>query len=300
MLEKRKAHKQGCDLFTITNEILKTLNKKSLEKRKCSNCARPRFHLIKFICCKQFFCLTCFTFNRFEMRNFTCTFCQKSFINNSNEFIETLKNFTLVIWQAMYVVNEEKENGLSNTIREALRMQDDSEALNIDRVIQYANPNVNINWINTIRNDKFDYGLCEKWISLPGKYAQFFNIFANCTIQNLICRSLNVPDVFWIGFNFLSVSLILKHMKYDTVNSNLHTDIVTKLYENIDIILKGFMTMIVTWANIVVGLYFGNNWHKEGLLIMSCFTIPIVWVIHLEIRKKIHSHMKSEIKYQFL
>ena len=58
--------------------------------------------------------------------------------------------------------------------------------------------------------------------------------------------------------------------------------------------------MLVTWINIIIGLYLGNHWHEDGLANIAFFTTPIIWVMHLKIRKKIHSHLQKEIQYQFV
>jgi hypothetical protein len=294
ILKKRKRHNQGYDLFTIANTLLKSLNKKTLEKRKCSNCKRPRFHLIKFICCDNFFCLTCFTINRYEMKNFNCTFCTKAFIRNTDDFIETLISLTLTVWRTMCVVDEEKENGLENAIIEALEMQDNSKPLNINGIMKYANPEVNINWIDGIPNEKLYF---EQWIPRSKTCAQLFNIFAICIPQYLLFGSLDKMNILWIGFNFYVVkNLILKNKYFtynDDVNPNIQIYITTDLHEKIDIILKGFVTMIVTWINIIIGLYLGNHWHEGGLVNIAFFTTPIIWVMHLKIRKKIQSNTKG-------
>merc|ERR1711925_40705 len=97
-------------------------------------------------------------------------------------------------------------------------------------------------------------------------------------------------NILWIGFNFYVVkNLILKNKYFtynDDVNPNIQIYITTDLHEKIDIILKGFVTMIVTWINIIIGLYLGNHWHEDGLVNIAFFTTPIIWIMHLKIRKK--------------
>jgi len=142
MLNKRKKLNQSFDLFMIVNEILKKFNKESLEKRKCSNCSIPKFHLMKYICCKYFLCLTCFV-NSCEFNNNSCAFCKKPIsIPSREEGIDIMKNLILTVWRTMRVIDEEKERLLKQKICEVLDNKIKSCAsspYNLHSIAKYAN-----------------------------------------------------------------------------------------------------------------------------------------------------------------
>jgi hypothetical protein len=303
ILEKRKKSNQSIDLFTITNEILKKIGKEPLKKRKCLHCSMPRFHLMKFTCCKGFFCLSCFVTNSMGMENYVCIFCKKPFLSfNCEEFMHMVKSHIVAVWRTMRVIDEERESVLEQKINEALEIQiQNGEYFNLYGIVQYANPQLNIpKKISKLYDEEKSY--LEKYLFRPSFRSIIANILVNTFLQKIVLiylfeTNFDLKSYFWDMANFSLVNFIVNQQHTD-----LDDDIPPELLAKIIFTINECAKIIITWLNILLGYFiFGEPLQEVSkLMFVTGISFSAVSCALFKVKDKLLFDVKKELNYKFL
>jgi len=306
LIEKRKNLNQSFDLFRITNEILKKFNKKPLKKRKCLNCSKSRFHLVKFICCKDFVCLACCVLNSYRsgMQNNQCKFCKKLFwVTDRKEFINMSKSYILTIWRTMRVADEEREHVLEQTINQALETDIliRNECIDLYEIAQYANPQLTIP--KDIANLYDEESYFEKYLFRPTISLMIGNSVVNTLLQILVLYIFEGQfnsECYWNAINFFLVNgIVNRHTCYPTDPDG---QIPYKLFEKISFSINEFAKIVITWFNLFLCYFiFGETLHDGNTLffVTAISFSTVIWALS-KVIKKLHFHVKKEQTYSFL
>jgi hypothetical protein len=158
----------------------------------------------------------------------------------------------------------------------------------------------NTTWFRNIRPQNKHF---ENWIPRLGNGAITFNIFANSVLQYwMLLSSMNTKyftNMLWVVVHFVGVSLTVERTSFMVYDFNSNQNIPKHLHENFNIIFTELITILVTWSNLLVGFYLGHPFLSQSLL-FTFVTLPIMYCIFFEFRKRIYSYVEEEIRYEFL
>jgi len=316
-LMAHKISNDGFNLFLIINEVLIKIKQTPLEKSKCSKCFNPRFHLIKFACCNKFICEYCL--DDFQIAKLNCESCKNRWkikplwianISPQNKsigryvpcpgvrakYINKIANSTLQYIISTYIENFENifwapfyfwfvNSTISNL---NFRLTPDP---NLPTHLQKKRNKSLFKVRGTMwwKGGNILWGLFE---------AKIFNLIANYFLLQYVNNFIqNFGNTFWIPFNFCFVGEIVEQMNFDMIpNTNLST----KVQENIDKSFKGIFKMIITWVSLLVGLFLGNYFCEDSLMVITFFISLATWYGCIACRRMTHFSVNHVIQYDFL
>jgi hypothetical protein len=128
---------------------------------------------------------------------------------------------------------------------------------------------------------------------------KYFQTFVIYTIQLFFAphHIENFWNIFWIPLNFLLVSIIV-----ETMNSGVgpNPNLPTNLQEKIDKIFNELLKMTITWVNILVGLFLGENFCEDILEVITLLISLTTWYGYLKLKTKTHFYAETIRQYDFL
>jgi len=124
------------------------------------------------------------------------------------------------------------------------------------------------------------------------------NKFANFALQHIFCLEFdNFWNITWIPFNFLFVGIVVDKIK---VNLSTNPNHPHEFQQKINTFFTGFIKMIITWVNIFLGLFLGQYFCEDSLMVITFIAALSVWYWYLKVRKKVHFIVENLIRYEFL
>jgi len=158
-------------------------------------------------------------------------------------------------------------------------------------------------WFGNIRPQKKPFG---NWIPRPGYGTKTVNLVTHGMLAFLILslsESMSTYDTLMFAIaetsHFCCVWAIMEgtFMADDAYSTrNIPEDI----QENVNLILKEFVKIIVVWMNILIAGLYSGDFFTASSGFFTTITLPTISYIFCELRKRIYSYVGEQKRYEFL
>jgi len=255
VLKERKEQNDTCGLFIITNEILwKTFDEKNLfERRKCSQCSKSRFNLIKSDCCKSFICLCCIL--KVESRK--CLVCQTEMYKTKKQLHELVNIICLTICKQFGLNANQKS--INEAIKKKIILQDQKVAKYLGSYVKRIMDHVGFDqetvpmlWDRIVEPESEIY---EKF-NFCSDMILFNFIFAWSQVFFLSFKNPNTitPNILWVCYNMI-YSVCASYVNVKILTSHNITDKnaakVTKFISEIEILFIRLINFNIQYFSVM-------------------------------------------------
>jgi len=281
------------NLIAVTNVFMFEINENCsfIENRKCLNCSKLKFHLIKTLCCQQYICFRCIM--EPKLKDEKCMLCKEVLYKNKEEFGQLVKSTCLAYWKSIRQKTKDKEKYLENVTKKILTMtpkRKNKENTLWKQVKEIIERQLELNHQIPKMKFKEKYG---KILSVRAKALFFSNKYQNLIVFGNIVSQLSIILVIGYGFstsfkcaitnNALSISFVqLKSFYLNSRPITLKSR--NKTYGRDHVIEK----LVVSWINFSIGYYMqdSNFFEKTYCVVLNFITLylPIYFVIFIVLR----------------
>lgn len=259
ILETRKQQNKSCDLFLIVNQITTNFGINPLEKRKCQQCSKPRFHLMKLSCCKNFICISCCL----DSMSIKCVLCRK-LAYRTKENLRELQSF-----KADY---------------KTLKVKDEfTKKKSLDK--KKANCSYP------------EKEICARSY-LPSKKIKYSIYSFSVLLQLYFLQKLTQDyqsSISWVNSNFMTSTIICGFGK-DQKTLKSDEEIYAEITRELDIFFETWLKLLVPYF---VYLFDAQAKNFILLLLISLFTMPLIHAISKRLVQHLKSYILEEEKFHF-